>query len=310
MPGPTLIQTSTKTSGTTVLSIDNSFSSAPTEGNFVAVVVHTYGPVGSLAGSELTDNQGNSYSVAVQKQSSSPGCAVYYCPSIGPVSGTFTMTFTWDAFFNGWLAAQEWSGMGLAPSCVTATNEGGTGTSITSGTTASVVPPSGGALVIACVSTVSPSGAPTVETVSPAWSTIASDGGSFFNPDGMSNDRVITASGTQSCSWTSASSGETWAAAIVVFAPEPTTTRGSAVFGVTTTVQATRAIAFGLDNRVNVHDTPGMFKVFGDAWITGDLTVEGDLISSSTLLETIIHSIVTAGGDVVVDSDGNVVFET
>jgi hypothetical protein len=44
---------------------------------------------------------------------------------------------------------------------------------------------------------------------------------------------------------------------------------GSAVFGVTTTVTATRAIAFGLDNAVNVHGTAGMFKVFGDMEVTG-----------------------------------------
>lgn len=48
---------------------------------------------------------------------------------------------------------------------------------------------------------------------------------------------------------------------------------GSMVAGVKTTVNVTRAIAFGLDDNTNVHDTEGMFKVFGDVEITGELTV-------------------------------------
>ncbi len=48
---------------------------------------------------------------------------------------------------------------------------------------------------------------------------------------------------------------------------------GCLVAGVKTTVAATRAIAFGLDDNTNVHDTAGMFKVFGDVEITGELTV-------------------------------------
>lgn len=55
---------------------------------------------------------------------------------------------------------------------------------------------------------------------------------------------------------------------------------GVAVFGVKTTVTATRAIAFGLDNNTNVHNEAGKHKVFGKIEATetiqvGDVTAVG-----------------------------------
>jgi len=84
--------------------------------------------------------------------------------------------------------------------------------------------------------------------------------------------------------------------------------RGSAVFGEHTTVSASRAVAFGLNGATNTLSEAGKLKVFGNFEVTGDVTIGGDLLGSATLVETILHSIVTAGGEVVVDSDGNVVF--
>lgn len=68
---------------------------------------------------------------------------------------------------------------------------------------------------------------------------------------------------------------------------------GSAVFGVTTTVKATRAIAFGLDNNVNVHNTAGMFKVFGNVSITGDLTVDGTTTTTHSRLRAATTTTIT-----------------
>jgi hypothetical protein len=56
-------------------------------------------------------------------------------------------------------------------------------------------------------------------------------------------------------------------------AAEPGIT-GSVVFGVDTTVIATRAAAFGLDGNTNVHAEAGMLKVFGDFEVTGATTLE------------------------------------
>jgi hypothetical protein len=80
---------------------------------------------------------------------------------------------------------------------------------------------------------------------------------------------------------------------------------GSFVAGVKTTVTATRAAAFGLDNNTNVHDEAGWFKIFGNLEVTGETRLTTTTISNKA---EIIESIVTASGEIVVDSDGNVVF--
>lgn len=59
--------------------------------------------------------------------------------------------------------------------------------------------------------------------------------------------------------------------------------QGSLVAGVNTDVTATRAIAFGLDGSTNVHNTPGMFKVFGDTEVTGTVTVGGSAVSGGDI---------------------------
>ena len=73
---------------------------------------------------------------------------------------------------------------------------------------------------------------------------------------------------------------------------------GSAVFGVTTTVTATRAIAFGLDGATNTHGTAGMFKVFGDMDVTGTVTFSGTLSVLLDALEDVSLGSPVAVGDV------------
>lgn len=64
--------------------------------------------------------------------------------------------------------------------------------------------------------------------------------------------------------------------AILYMALAPTAEiRGSAVFGVKTTVVATRAIAFGLDNATHTHNEAGKLKVYGDFEVTGISTIPG-----------------------------------
>lgn len=55
------------------------------------------------------------------------------------------------------------------------------------------------------------------------------------------------------------------------------TSKTAAVFGVTTTVTGTRAIAFGLDGNTNTHSTDGVCKVFGSVEVTGTVTVGGSI---------------------------------
>ena len=90
----------------------------------------------------------------------------------------------------------------------------------------------------------------------------------------------------------------------VVFSMAAAPIVGSAVFGVDTTVTATRAIAFGLDGATNVHDEAGKFKVFGDFEVTGDS------IMSTTGLQTMFNRLMVAeDGSLVLDENGNPVIE-
>jgi hypothetical protein len=57
--------------------------------------------------------------------------------------------------------------------------------------------------------------------------------------------------------------------------PPSAVIRGSAVFGVKTSVKATRAIAFGLDDATNNHTEAGKFKVFGNVEVTGTTQLTG-----------------------------------
>ena len=53
----------------------------------------------------------------------------------------------------------------------------------------------------------------------------------------------------------------------------------SAAFGIDTTVTVPLAIAFGVDGNTNVHDTPGVVKIFGDLEVTGTITAGAGGIS-------------------------------
>jgi hypothetical protein len=83
------------------------------------------------------------------------------------------------------------------------------------------------------------------------------------------------------------------------------TITGSAVFGVTGTVTATRAVLFSLDGETNVHSDAGVLKICGDLEVTGDVTFTGDVTVSEP--SSLMDSIVTTGTEIVYDSSGNVV---
>jgi hypothetical protein len=69
---------------------------------------------------------------------------------------------------------------------------------------------------------------------------------------------------------------------------------GSLVAGVKTTVAATRAISFGLDDLTHRDTRVGTFTVHGDTWFDGDVEIEGD---------TLQHGNLEVEGDTVLDGD-------
>jgi hypothetical protein len=79
-------------------------------------------------------------------------------------------------------------------------------------------------------------------------------------------------------------SSDTWAIRLLA----STEIKGSAVFGVNTTVRATRAVAFGLDGNTNELISAGKMKVFGDFEVTGSVTMAGATVSvTSTELSAV-----------------------
>lgn len=290
MAAPALVQTSTRTSATSVTSIANSLGSLPAAGNFVLVLVHKYTSLHQFAAGDVTDNQGNTYILAAQGVSvSSPQCAIYYCANIGSPSGTFTITVQFGESANGHLIAQEWANMGTDPALHVASNAG-TGTALSSGTTVSVTPPVDGALVVS-IAAIIQAATLTVETVSPAWTEVDEVTTPFSAPAGESDYRIVTAAGTQSCAWTSTVSGA-WGAAIAVFAPTAALARGCSVFGTNTTIAgATRAAAFGLNGNTNVMTESGKLKVFGKFEVTDTCTVPSPSNSTDAATKGYVDSL-------------------
>lgn len=63
--------------------------------------------------------------------------------------------------------------------------------------------------------------------------------------------------------------------------------KGSMAAGVKTTVTATRAVAFGLDDATHTHTTAGKFIIYGDLEVTGTTTVStGDISDDLDALGT------------------------
>jgi hypothetical protein len=74
------------------------------------------------------------------------------------------------------------------------------------------------------------------------------------------------------------SSAPTGVAARVSFLAAPAVIRGSTVFGESTTVTKSRAVAFGLDGATNTHNESGKLKIFGNFDVTGIATFLGTIV--------------------------------
>jgi hypothetical protein len=116
--------------------LQTSFSSLPISGNsvIVAIAIDFYT---ACAVTGVTDNQGNSYSPVVTQVDSSnlyALAAIYWCPSIGTPTGTFTVSAAYSgtaAGGNCGIAVLEASGLGSIDQAGSATSTS------TSGLTAS-----------------------------------------------------------------------------------------------------------------------------------------------------------------------------
>jgi hypothetical protein len=163
------------------------------------------------------DNQGNTYSRVVTQATTGTqeGTAIYWCPSIGTPSGTFTVTVTpgGSGGFYAVCRAVEASYSGTAEVDVW-TSANGSGTAVSSGAMSTTA--NADSLLAAVMVTVNDEASITVESLSPAWVeefeelTLTN-----FQP-GEGDTRIVTSTGAYTANWTMATSRD-WAACIAAF---------------------------------------------------------------------------------------------
>lgn len=311
---PSLVQAPSRNQQFTVNSIAKSFASLPAKGNFIVVKVAAHAAANFIRAGQITDNQGNTYQVGVICDPSgiSPSCAIFYAVNIGQPSGIFTVTYTPLSNCNCWIMIEEWSGMGSEVISATHAANYSSSTTPNTGTTGSVTPPATGSLVCAVSSIIAANTSYVVDSVSPAWTQIDEQlgvgGSNVFAPPGESDSRVITASGTQSCGWTSDVAGGA-SAGIVVFASNIRKRFwGWNAGGGSLTVNADKAVAWCLDGLTHVFSEVGKFKIFGDFEVTGTTTFSGPVAPTGDISGLTNRIITTDDGVNVLDGNGNIVF--
>ena len=109
-----LVKSSTIASAANVGSLATSFASLPSAGNMIVVLVSAWRSSAANI-SSVTDNQGNTYTKAIDRNGGNGGlneASIWYCASIGSPSGTHTITANATAGVDNYIVviASEVSG--------------------------------------------------------------------------------------------------------------------------------------------------------------------------------------------------------
>jgi hypothetical protein len=198
-------------------SIARTFSTPPTLGNAIIVAYvknNTEGPASSV-----TDNKGNTYSLAQMYDTGGQHLFVYYCPAITATGASFTVTVTLPTS-RFWMVAMVEVG-GVGPGLVvdrTVTNGGAAATTTpTTGATAALLGTE--AFLVALYQIALAPISIAVNAASPSWTQEAEALTSTGNAaNGEIDTRIVTgATGTTpSCGWTTGASGA-YSAMLVAF---------------------------------------------------------------------------------------------
>ena len=193
-----------------------SFTALPSAGDFILIQGQRWATTGVVTG--CSDNQGNSYSVAVQSSLAAGVISAFICyaTNIGTPSGTFTVTVSSGSDASWWnFKATSWSGMATASALdVTAVNAGGFGTPPSSGATGALAQANN--LVAASVGISTTQTSITVEALSPAWTQQFEELSANVTIAGEADTRVISSSSAQTANWILSTDG-VWSAVIAVF---------------------------------------------------------------------------------------------
>jgi hypothetical protein len=197
------------------INVATTFSSTPVVGNAIIVFITFNGT--NVTG--VTDNKGNTYSVAAQKHHASHATEanIWYCSKITSSSATFTITAAFPGFGNATIVAVEYNGIPTAGlDILTTSNNEGNSTTPSTGNAATLA--INDVILAASFSHAPNNTTIVVETVSPAWNQEIEQLSSTYG-GGEGDSRILTAGSgvVPSCSWVWTVSAGQWAAVIVAF---------------------------------------------------------------------------------------------
>lgn len=193
-------------------------SGTPAVGEHIVIAVGGAALSLVFASSDATDDIGTTYEMVVQSAANNRGISAIF---IGKVvsSATPTVGLANDTNATNWFGhftAFSVSGLdGVDVFDVATSATGSSGTPATGSTATSAVSDS---MVVAAMqirATLNPTTL-TVESVSPSWTEASEETNGSGNEPGEMDYRVISSTGTQSCSWT-VNQSTTWTCCIAVF---------------------------------------------------------------------------------------------
>lgn len=198
-----------------------SFASPVTTGNFISLLVGGAGATLDFNTGDFADNQSsNTYSLGVKTAVDAGNrsrASIFYVKNVNSNGGTFTITLTTNVSCDLVWSAQEHSNIDTtSPLDQTQVNRG-TADPINTGTTGTTV--QADELICAvCILRVTETTI-VVEVVVPTWTQEHEELSFTLSEPGEGDSRYVTATGTQSCSWTEAPStpGNGWSACIATF---------------------------------------------------------------------------------------------
>jgi hypothetical protein len=191
-----------------------SFTALPSTGDFILIQGQRWATAGTVT--DCSDNQGNTYAVAVQSPLAAGVISAFICyaTNIGTPSGTFTVTVSSGntSYWN--LKATSWSGMATSSALDVTAMDAGSGTTASSGATGALAQSNN--LVAASVGLAATQTSITVESLSPAWTEQFEELDANLTLAGEADTRVISSSSAQTANWTTSTS-HVWSAVIAVF---------------------------------------------------------------------------------------------
>lgn len=193
-----------------------SFSTLPSVGSWIFVTASIYTTVSNP--STVTDNQSNTYSKYEQQIAAAANLVVIHYGKATTSSGTFTITVSVSGTANYYCSqAMEWSAINSAtPFDKSATNNGGSGSSYNTGTTAATT--AANELVVVALNGAigNPAGLSTPASAGYTSLLVQQDGSSHCCAAEHSY-KTVAATGTQTGSWTSSTSAARWIGVIATF---------------------------------------------------------------------------------------------